>query len=218
MKTVIGKNIQRAMLDQKHTQKTLAKASGVSQVTIHKLISGKAKESAKLPAIAKALGTTAEWLSESHAENLNTLKIEESKPTYSTGVKAVPLISCVRAGHWLEASDPYAPGHAEEWRETTAKVGPRAFALKVVGDSMQNPTGSPSIPEGSIVIVDPDREATSGKIVVAKLLESDEVTLKKLVVDGPNVYLKPLNPDYKTIQVDGKLKVIGVVVKYEFDL
>ena len=63
---------------------------------------------------------------------------------------------------------------------------PHAFALRVAGDSMVNPLGFPSIPEGSIVIVDPDGIAENGKIVVARLEDSVEATLKKLVINGPH--------------------------------
>lgn len=55
---------------------------------------------------------------------------------------------------------------AEEWVYTTALVSEMAFALRVRGDSMTNPLGSPSIPEGSIVIVEPDiidTECINGK-------------------------------------------------------
>lgn len=130
----------------------------------------------------------------------------------------VPLISWVQAGEWTAIVDNFEPGDAEEWQETTAKVGPHAFALRVHGDSMVNPLGFPSIPEGSIVIVDPDGHAENGKIVVARLEDSVEATLKKLVIDGPHRYLKPLNPDYRPIQINGNCTIVGVVRQVISDL
>lgn len=129
----------------------------------------------------------------------------------------VPLISSVTAGQWAEVVDNFQPGDAEEWRETTANVGPHAFALRVEGDSMTAPTGV-SIPHGSIVIVDPDSEARNGSIVVAKLEDVQEATLKKLVIDGPNSYLRPLNPVYAPIPINGNCRIIGVARKVELDL
>ncbi|WHI52961.1 LexA family transcriptional regulator [Microbulbifer sp. MLAF003] len=129
----------------------------------------------------------------------------------------VPLISSVQAGGWAEVVDNFQPGDAEEWRETTAKVGPNAFALRIEGDSMTSPTGV-SIPHGSIVIVDPDVEYTNGSIVVAKLIDVQEATIKKLVIDGPNRYLKPLNPNYAPIPINGNCRIVGVAKKVEIDL
>jgi len=153
-----------------------------------------------------------------HKEN----KINEPLGLYNVtppnGLIKVPLISWVTAGQWNEAIDNLHPGDAEEWRETTAKVSSSAFALRVEGDSMHNPNGSPSIPEGSIIIVDPEMEATSGKIVVAKLNDTNQVTLKKLVIDGPHTYLKPLNPDHSVIKVNGNCTIVGVVKQVIQDL
>lgn len=133
-------------------------------------------------------------------------------------VGRVPLISWVQAGAWAEVIDNHQPGQAEEWRLTTAKVSKNAFALRVKGDSMTNPNGSPSIPEGYIIIVDPYRQAENGDLIVARLDDSMEATFKKLVIDGGLRYLKPLNPAYPVIQINGNCTIVGKVVKVELDL
>ena len=130
----------------------------------------------------------------------------------------MPLISWVQAGAWAEVIENHQPGQAEEWRLTTAKVSKNAFALRVKGDSMTNPNGSPSIPEGYIIIVDPHRQAENGDLIVARLDDSMEATFKKLVIDGGLRYLKPLNPAYPVIQINGNCTIVGKVVKVELDL
>jgi len=129
----------------------------------------------------------------------------------------VPLISWVQAGSWAEVIDNHAPGDAEDWLLTTARVGRHAFALRVQGDSMTAPHGI-SIPEGSIVIIDPDQHCDNGNIVVARLEDSMEATLKKLVIDGNQRFLKPLNPAYPVIPINGNCKIIGRAIKVEFEL
>jgi SOS-response transcriptional repressor LexA len=124
---------------------------------------------------------------------------------------SVPLISWVQAGSWAEANTICDTERFDDWIDIAIETGSDAFALKVVGNSMLNPTGSPSIPEDSIIIVDPETEAENGKIVVAMLKSTSEATLKKLVIDGPNKYLMPLNPDYKPISINGDCLIIGVV-------
>lgn len=67
---------------------------------------------------------------------------------------------------------------------------------------------------GSIIIVDPDREARHGSYVVARLNEDLEATFKQLVLDGSRKSLNPLNPRYPLPDMDGKkVTLCGVVVQ-----
>lgn len=199
------------------SQKAVAQAVGVRESSITQWKKGQhTPDGDNLHKLAKALKTTPHYILYGGQEDAEI--IEEAPAPYVIKVTKVPLISSVQAGNWQEVVDTFQPGGAEDWIETSAKVSKQAFALKVHGDSMQNPYGSPSIPEGSTVIVDPNIEATSGKIVVAKLTDSQEVTIKRLVIDGPNTYLKPLNPTYQTIQVNGNCTIVGVAKRVEFDL
>lgn len=75
-----------------------------------------------------------------------------------------------------------------------------------------------SLPDGSIVIVDPEVEALSGRIVVARINGTNETTVKKLVIDGPNMYLMPLNPAFRAIPIDSTCEIVGVCVRVEMDL
>ncbi|MGO2345762.1 MAG: LexA family protein, partial [Providencia sp.] len=69
-----------------------------------------------------------------------------------------------------------------------------------------------SIPEGMIILVDPSIEPINGKLVVAKLVNENEATFKQYVVDAGNHYLKPLNPQYRMIPINGNCRIVGVVV------
>lgn len=130
--------------------------------------------------------------------------------------KKVPVISWVQAGALNGVVDNYEPGQADEWVDALySKPGPRAFALRVQGESMLNPLGSPSFPEGSIVIVDPDRAPVVGDYVIAKDVATQKATFKRLASDGARWFLRPLNPAFPTIEIDSpELRVIGVVAEY----
>ncbi len=128
-------------------------------------------------------------------------------------VARVPLISWVAAGRWSEAVDSYQPGDAEAWVETTKRVGHSAFALRVKGDSME-----PTCPDGSVIIVDPEREANNGALVVVRLDDDAEATFKKLMVEGGRRYLAPINPRYPVLEVSGPATICGVVRQVLIDL
>jgi len=193
----------------------LIKATGASRGTVSQWVNGGTEPSAKyLSKLAEVLGVTERWLNEGGL-------VEESNGNSYPGPdirRRVPLLSSVQAGNWKEMVEGNLD-EVTEWIETTAKVSPYAFSLRVTGDSMSSPAGSGlSLPDGSLVIVDPDVEPVSGKIVVARLNGSSDSTIKKLVVDGPNMYLMPLNPAYRPIPIDGSCEIVGVCVRLEMNL
>ena len=129
----------------------------------------------------------------------------------------VPLISWVQAGDWNNLVDNFQPGDAERWVATNAKLSKHAFALRIVGDSMTNPGGVPSFPEGTIIIVDPEREAAPGKFVVVRQNSDTECTFKQLVRDAGTHYLKPLNPRYPILEMLPDAVIAGVLVQAVMD-
>ena len=68
-------NVRLAILNM--TQKELAEAAGISQVMVHKLLSGKSKSTAKILDIAKALQCDAEVLSNGNCSAL----VDQQSPT-----------------------------------------------------------------------------------------------------------------------------------------
>ncbi|RAK01630.1 LexA family protein [Aliidiomarina maris] len=185
----------------KLTQKQLAKAVGVSHVTISQWESGiTSPKGMYIGKLSDALNVTVHELTYGSSPN--------TEPGPDLRGK-VPLISWIRAGSWLEMED--GEPEATTYYAHTANVGPRAFALRVKGDSMTSLNGGKSIPEGSVVIVDPDIQAENGKVVVARLDDTSEATLKQLVIDGGQKLLKPFNHTYPVTPVNGNCTVIGVV-------
>jgi SOS-response transcriptional repressor LexA len=87
-----------------------------------------------------------------------------------------------------------------------------AFWLKVMGDAMSAPSGI-SIPEGMLILVDPDVEAVPGKLVIAQWPGSAEATFRKLIEEGGQRYLIPLNPTYPKALYSDECRIIGVVVQ-----
>lgn len=115
----------------------------------------------------------------------------------------VPVISAVQAGHFKDIVDNHHPGEADEWIKVGVQVRRHTFALIVEGDSME-----PEFTEGMRIVVEPDMAPEIGDYVVAG--NGEQATLKKLVRDGNDLYLKPLNPRYP-IKPLGDSRIIGVV-------
>lgn len=118
----------------------------------------------------------------------------------------VPIISWVQAGTALEAIDNLQPGDAEGWVTTQKKPREHTYALRISGDSM-----SPDFRPGMILVVEPTMCAEPGDFVIAKN-DGHEATFKQYVVDGGKHFLKPLNPQYPVISMEG-YEIIGVVTE-----
>ncbi|EKO3451703.1 MULTISPECIES: LexA family protein [Vibrio] len=142
-------------------------------------------------------------------ESLPNLAHIDIQPKFQT---SFPLLSSVQAGQWTEACEAYSLDEIDEWYEATVKTSKRSFWLRVQGDSMTSLNGV-SVPEGTLVLVDTEKEHCNGSLVVAKLTDVNEATFKKFVTDGGQDYLKPLNENYKMIPINGNCKIIGVVVE-----
>lgn len=129
----------------------------------------------------------------------------------SRAPKEYPLISWVIAGSWAESPENFHPGDADEWISSTENAGEHGFWLDVKGDSMTC-YGNPSFPEGSKILIRPEADLISGKYYVVRLLDSGEQTFKQYVEDSGHKYLRPLNPSYRTIEINGNCHFIGRVV------
>lgn len=125
----------------------------------------------------------------------------------------VPLVSWAHAGALTTAVDIYEPSDAEDWLPCPQPHGNHTFALRVRGDSMTSPyPGQRSYPEGTLIYVDPDAAMDNGRRVVAKLLDSDEITFKVYTEDAGRRFLKPLNPQYPIMELHDGFHIIGVVI------
>ncbi|MBE0403090.1 LexA family protein [Halomonas citrativorans] len=212
----------RLKLARKHaglSQKQAAEAAKIDQATISNLETGKHHSSTHLLKIADALGVSYRWLTEGKGE----MAVGTASPVPNNNVSMAPtplryyrypVISCVHAGKFAECVVPYPSGMEDQHESTDYKAKGPAFWLEVAGDSMTAPAGvRPSIPEGTLVLVDTGIEATPGKLVVAQLDESNEATFKKYIVESGQKYLKPLNPAYPLIPINGNCRIIGVAVE-----
>lgn len=124
--------------------------------------------------------------------------------TLSHHIINLPLIGSIAAGK---------PMLAEENVEEIIPIAQsifgsihEGFLLKVKGDSMIEANIAP----GDFVVIKPQATAENGEIVAAVI--EGEVTLKRFYKDKNVVRLKPANPHYEEIRVQGNFKIAGKVI------
>jgi len=179
----------------------------ISQVGISNLESRDSATSRFSAELAHALKVNRHWLEKGRGPKSIDANVEPGPELEGK----VPLISWVQAGTWQPAADPYHPGDADEWIDSPVRANESVYALRVRGDSMYNPSGPKSYPDGCIIFVDPTRRSPhNGERIIAKIDGNDEVTFKVYVEDAGRVFLKPLNPQFPVIME--KFKVLGTVI------
>lgn len=207
-------------------QVELGKAVGVSKSSVHQWESGLTRELTgnNLINTAKALKVNADWLSTGKGSKHVTNSLQPS--TLDNNIAAgpenrgdIPVISWVQAGAWCEAINNFNVGDAELWIPCPVSHSKHTYALRVRGDSMLAPFGSSvSFSEGTLIYVDPEALLLSGKKVIAKLLDSNEVTFKVYREEDGKKWLIPLNPQYDKIELVEGMHICGVVIFAGFDV
>lgn len=191
----------------------LAAIMKVSPKAVGKWLSGESMPTTdKISDLARITGVSGEWLltgmGKKNQDSSNSdIALLDKYP------KLIPIISWVQAGELCETIDNFYPGDADEWIPCpTTGVSEYTYALRVVGDSMTSPfPGQKSYPSGTIIFVDPYKNIENGSRIIAKDPETGKATFKQYSEESGRKYLRPLNPQYKAIEIFGELHVCGVV-------
>jgi len=141
------------------------------------------------------------------------IETEKEIPPLAAG-RLVPVINKVEAGYPADFDDlDYPVGIADDYVRCPDLHDPNAFAVRVVGDSME-----PRFREGDIVIFSPAAEVQNGDDCFIRFSMPHETTFKRVFFEPDNqVRLQPRNDKYPPIIVDGK-RINGLyraVIKYE---
>ena len=128
--------------------------------------------------------------------------------------RLVPVINKVSAGYPSDFDDlDYPVGVADDYVRCPDLHDPNAFAVRVVGDSME-----PKFREGDIVVFSPAAEVCNGDDCFIRFKMPHEASFKRVFFEkGSKVRLQPRNEKYSPIIIDGK-RIDGMyraVIKYE---
>lgn len=128
--------------------------------------------------------------------------------------KLVPVINKVSAGYPSDFDDlDYPVGIADDYVRCPDLHDANAFAVRVVGDSME-----PKFFEGNIVVFSPAAEVHTGDDCFVRFSQPHETTFKRVFFEQDDkVRLQPRNEKYSPLIVEGK-RINGLyraVIKYE---
>jgi repressor LexA len=141
------------------------------------------------------------------------LDVGQVKSPLAAG-RLVPVINKVAAGYPTDFDDlDYPAGIADDYVRCPDLHDPNAFAVRVVGDSME-----PKYREGDIVIFSPEAEVHNGDDCFVRFTMPHETTFKRIFFEPDNkVRLQPRNDKYPPAIIEG-MRINGLyraVIKYE---
>ena len=141
------------------------------------------------------------------------LDIERSDLPLAAG-RLVPVINKVAAGYPSDFDDlDYPVGIADDYVRCPDLHDANAFAVRVVGDSMQ-----PKFKQDDIVVFSPAAEVHNGDDCFVRFEMPHETTFKRVFFESEDkIRLQPRNEKYSPMVVDCK-RINGLyraVIKYE---
>lgn len=141
------------------------------------------------------------------------VKVDQAGPTLSAG-RAIPVINKVQAGYPTDFNDlDYPVGVADDYVRCPDLHDPNAFAVRVIGDSME-----PKFRQGDIVIFSPAADVKNGDDCFIRFAAPHETTFKRVFFEKKNqIRLQPRNEKYSPTVIEGK-RINGIyraMIKYE---
>jgi len=198
----VGKRIKLLRKGLGLTQKKLADNAGVSSTSIVYWERNETEPKSKnLSSLARALDCAPDYIM--------------FGATSGGGVSFAPLHARVPLIGWEDLTQRGAMDteSVKDWVYCPISCSKETFALTVSGDAMVSPNAdSKSYPSGVIIFVDPTADTYNGCRVLARIGLSGQVTFREYLQDSGVSYLKPINPQYPTLVMDGETDILGVVV------
>jgi len=197
MNKTLAERLAKAMNERGVSQGALAKASGVAQPTIWRLVKGEAKGSTRLVDIANALKVSVEWL----ANGTGSMEAEQ-KMTYPQPPDSQMMLGGVFAVPVYDASNKPTEGFVYV-PNTVKSDNCRAYIL-------HRNSGCAEAPAGSVVVVDSSEAPGTGDLVYA--LVNNAYSVYKYVDGGSTGYLSVDDDRVPLIDAAGNADILGVVV------
>lgn len=207
MTSEIGIRIQSLRISKGITQEELSTMSGVHRVSIAKYESGAVKHpsSKTLEAIASALGTSTDYIlgrtDQVKANYLSAFPDAYPMPPQNS----LPIYGAIKCGPGGLAMEELL-GYAQSEKDPATH-----FMLMCYGDSML-----PDFRDGDVVVIHQQEDVESGEIA-AVIVDNEEGTLKRVVIQEKALTLVALNPAYPPRTFVGedmnRVHIIGKVVE-----
>ncbi|MEZ5688711.1 MAG: LexA family transcriptional regulator [Caenibius sp.] len=222
MAEVIGCRVAKLIEQMRSNQSAIARASGMTQPSIARLISGETRETGKLIELARALGTTPEYLigetDDPAPGALGEQRLGWHAQANDTGSDHSAIMMIRQIDLHYGAGATYLDHHVEEnmgafprmWvRQFTDAPAEKLVWTRVKGDSM-----SPTINDGEPILIDQRQVSLDDGDLIWAFAYGETGMVKRLRPhpDGRVEMMSDNQNVSSAIAVDGELHLVGRVV------
>ena len=209
----LHERIQQKLDEKNLKQADLARATGKSSAAVTKWLRGEnIPKTEALKQIAKLLNVDDGWLltgKGSPSKLDNNIDLSQKIPLEG---RPIPVISWIAAGSLSSIETVLRDTEIDEWLPPNKDCGKSGYGLKVTGMSM-----SPFFLPDDRIYVNPEVQTfdlQTGDLVIIACYGETEATFKKLIIEGDNKYLQPLNPNWpdQIIKLSEDCRLVGKVV------
>jgi len=133
-------------------------------------------------------------LTTEHSASMDLTELKKNDNFNNAGL--IPIINKVTAGYPADFDDlDYPAGIADDYVRCPDIYDPNAFAVRVVGDSME-----PKFSEGDIIVFSPNTQVNNGDDCFVRFKNPHEATFKRIFFEkNDTVRLQPRNDKYSSI-------------------
>lgn len=200
----LANNLHYLIKSQGLSESDVAQALEIPVMTVRRIISGETTDPriSTLKLLADYFKVTIDALIESQDE-LTLNLVRKNKPLFvpildwETAEKS-PSLKGINLANWLE----WQPIHYPDANE----IDQNSFALKSL------PSMYPRFPKGTLFIIAPTIRPSDGDIVLIRIKDNGEISLKELIIDPPEKKLASIiDATQINLYSEKKYEVLGVV-------
>jgi len=203
----VARVIKKLMVACKVKEAHLARATGLPQATVNRLLLGGTVDprASTLRPIAEFFGVSVGQLLGDELLNVNNVVARSSKFGKKAWVN-VPVVDWQQALHWSELPEQLTILSHAQWVTSELALSSYAFALCSKAFMV------PRFRDQSVLIVDPQAPYKDSSFVVVAL-DGEEVTVRQIMLDGLQVYLKHFDTTLPTINLKEAHAIVGTIVE-----
>lgn len=205
MGTLVAKNLRWLIRTREINPSILATATKVHQPTIHRILSGESQDpkTATLQPIANYFGVSVADMREKDLAEQPAKALASSldwNPQHR-----VPVLRWSSLAHLDTAMNTARSSTFTDWEIVTIAPGNNTFAIQVADDALM-----PEFPKGTVLVIEPGAESRLWDYVI---VQNGGATLKQLVTDGVDNFLRSANPMFPLKPCTPELKIVGIVLE-----
>ncbi len=200
----IAKNLKALIDSCKVPELEIARALNTSVLTIRRIISGETED----PRIS-TLKAIADYFNVS----IDSLLDDNTQRSINAMVKNKPRVIPILSWKEIEASDSITNIDLNNWSEWYPVVGEQNYISSSTFAIESRPSMQPRFPLGTLFIINPDETPMDSDIILIRMKQEKELSLRELIIDPPKWQLQPIVTGSETLFFDEKKhEILGVVV------